>query len=88
MQAGYLFPTLISLPTVLLVFAFALSFVDGNTLWLSLFFPALAAFTISVALAIIRPSSRKWRIAAVVNVIPVAMLFAWIAFVQISRYNG
>jgi hypothetical protein len=71
-----------------MVYTFVLSFVDGNTLWPALFVLGFLAFIVSVAMTFVRPESREWRVAAAVNVIPVAMLFAWMAFVAITGFNG
>jgi hypothetical protein len=90
----YLFPAIITIPTVILTIGIAVGIIVNQPFFESLgiplfigFIPFLS-FATSVALIFVFPNSKEWKVAAILNGIPFALLLLLALFWSVTGYHG
>ena len=76
----YLFPAIVTIPTILISATVAFGVLSGRYLFQELEVPSLVrllplvSFAISIALIFVFPKAREWKVAALINAIPLMLV--------------
>jgi hypothetical protein len=86
----YLVFAALTVPTLILFAGVAIWLVTGQAISFAFFFAAFPffGFIISVALGLVFPSVKELRIAAVINAIPISIVFFFAFLFWLVGYNG
>jgi hypothetical protein len=90
----YIIPAIVTIPTILILAVVAYGMLNGRYLFQELGIPSLVglfpilSFTTSIALIFVFPNAREWKMAALINAIPLVLVGLALLFFALIGYHG